>query len=280
MKLRDRNYPHPVVGHRDDVPDAGFQVSVRCNTDRANVYFTAETMCGSDTLLDLIDAGDASYRLHVECGRTMYRVAHPLPTEKERVTIAAQHVAEDVEVVPFIIAERDLINYQPEGMHPDYGDARWSVSRGDVLAVGEGKVFHIDHHFDALRRVGSLLQIRKGDFREGPVKVDLSAPRKIIVDLAIEDYELYQRLRTNPAYADQLSTAIVLPALMQALREIKQMEQEGQTLPQWAERLRGRVQEVGGGDGDDLFVAAQRVLESPIHRTLVHADEATSRERS
>ena len=277
MRLRECNFPHPVVGHRNDVPDAGFQVSVKCRVDPQYVYFTAEAMCGSDTLLDLIETGGASYHVHVECGRTMYRQSHRLRAESDHIVIDAQHLVDEVEVVPFVLADRDVAAYAPDGMHADYGDATWDVSKGDILAVGDANVFNIRHRSDLLSRVGSLLQIERGNERTAPVTVELNAPRKIVVRLSTEDYDLYQRLRANPAYADQLSTSLVMPALMEAVGFVEQAEDAGEPLPEWGAKVRERLNEVGVKREDALIVKAQRILEPPIHRTLVHAEESASR---
>ena len=277
MRLRERNFPHPVVGHRNDVPDAGFQVSVKCRVDPQYVYLDAKAMCGSDTLLDLIDAGDASFHVHVECGRTMYRQSHKLRDASDAFAVNAQLLVDDVEVVPFILAERDVTGYAPDGMHEDYGDATWDIAKGDILAVGDAVVFKITHRHDLLSRVGSLLQIERGTEQTAPVTVELNAKRKIIVRLSMDDYDRYQKLRGNPAYADQLSTSLVMPALMEAVQFVDKAKTENDPLPEWGEKLRERMDEIGLKDEQTLIVKAQRILELPISRTLVNAEQSAER---
>lgn len=272
MKLRNRSYPTPVVGNADDVPGAGFQAVIECETDASTAYFQASIQCSSQTLSKMLDKGSASIRIHIECGATMFRTASRLEGLQGHAVVDIAKLKDDVEVVPFICAEKEVRKYRPEGLHSDYGDRSWTVRRGDVLAVGDMVRFSIEKKHDAIRKIGSIMQIQKAPFDDGPMEVDTTAEQKIIVRLAGRDFDLYHALKLNKAYEAQLTTAIVLPALMQAIQTIGEAE-DGEHAPHWARVLRRRLEDAECGEADDLVVKAQKVLDMPIRRALAKAQQ-------
>lgn len=42
IRISERSHPHPVVGNRDDVSEAAFQVTIEVKIDRRQVYIEAE----------------------------------------------------------------------------------------------------------------------------------------------------------------------------------------------------------------------------------------------
>ncbi|MBK9054967.1 MAG: hypothetical protein IPL78_29925 [Chloroflexi bacterium] len=50
MKLFERSYPHPVVGNRDDVPNAAFQATIEMSSDKQFIY---------------LDFTDTTFRLNI-----------------------------------------------------------------------------------------------------------------------------------------------------------------------------------------------------------------------
>ena len=202
----------------------------------------------------------------------MFRTASRLDGLQGQVVVDLSKLKDDVEVVPFVCAEKEVKKYRPEGLHTDYGDLTWTVGRGDVLAVGDMLRFSIEKQHDAIRKIGSIMQIQKASFDEGPMEVDTGAEQKIIVRLAGRDFILYDALKRNKVYEAQLTTAIVLPALMQAIQAIGEAE-EGEHAPHWARLLRRRLEDAECGEADDLVVKAQKVLDMPIRRALAKAQQ-------
>src|SRR5437879_1147963 len=101
MRLTSRSYPHPVVGNRDDVPDAAFQAVVEMTTDKEAIYLEAAVNCSSKTIKDLIKKKDANFVMHVECSNTLYRRAFEFHDNAYRAQIPADNLNDAVEVNVF-----------------------------------------------------------------------------------------------------------------------------------------------------------------------------------
>lgn len=87
MRLSERSYPHPVLGNKDDVAGAAFQVTFEIVPDKSNYYVTVTPQCSSSTLRKMIEKGTAGYVLHVECSNTLFRRAYDFSVSPHTVTI-------------------------------------------------------------------------------------------------------------------------------------------------------------------------------------------------
>ena len=129
MKLSERSYPHPVVGNRDDVPDASFQAALDISFDQEFLYIDASISNGSDTLDQLVDEHRAVFALHVECSNTMHRSLHKSSASQFRVAIPKDQLNHTVEVNAFVVALHEINAYSVRGQHSDYGEHLFTGSR-------------------------------------------------------------------------------------------------------------------------------------------------------
>ncbi|HZS56884.1 MAG TPA: hypothetical protein VFA65_20935 [Bryobacteraceae bacterium] len=270
MKLSQRSYPHPVVGNRDDVPGAAFQAALEMNADKQNIYVDIASQCSSSTINQLLAAGSAKHVLHIECSNTLFRRAFDLPDGTSRVAIPSENLNDAVEINAFVRATRDIPGYAVEGAHPDYSGVTFQVREGDILAVGEGRVFHVESSFDSLRRIGSIMQVEEstedGDL---PMKVDFNGD-KIRIILSKSDFKDYKLLKAQESIAAALTSTIVFPVLVEALHFWRSGEAGGEEDSlRWMRALRGRIIALDLEAETDNLILAQKLLELPLRRALV-----------
>lgn len=268
MRLSARSYPHPVLGNRDDVPNAAFQVALEMSTDKQSVYITADAACSCGALNSRLAAGDAEFVMHVECSNTLFRKAYTFSETAHRISIPADNLNDAVEVNVFIRAVNRLQGYQIPEAHPDYGEAAFDVQRGDILAVAEGQVFHIESNFDSLSRIGSIMQISEapedGDL---PMKTDFEGD-KIVIFLSKNDFADYKLLKLNEGVSGPLTTAIVLPVLVEALYYLKEETAPAEDPRRWVRALVRRIESLKLSKEMQPLILAQELLELPVKRAL------------
>ncbi len=268
MRLSSRSYPYPVVGNRDDVPGAAFQASLEMTTDKAMAYIEAVINSSSKTINALVNKKDACFVLHVECSNTLFRKAYDFHDANHRVQIPLDNLNDVVEVNVFARATRAIYGYRVEAAHSDYGEVSFDLERGDILAVGEGQVFYVDSHFDSMRRIGSIMQIQEahqdGDM---PMRADFNS-EKILIVLSKRDFADYKLLKNMEGYSVPLTTAMVLPVLIEAIRIAREEIEDDR---RWLRVLRGRVKSMELKLDSEPLELAQQILELPLKRTLVSA---------
>lgn len=270
MKLSQRSYPHPVVGNRDDVPGAAFQAAVEMLSDKENVYIDVTTKCSSSTIKDLMSEGAAKSILHVECSNTLFRRAYEFTEATKRISIPAENLNDAVEINVFVRATRDASGYSVDAAHPDYKGVKFQVREGDILAVAEGYVFHIESSFDSLRRIGSIMQIEESlDDGELPMRVDFNGD-KIRIILSKADFRDYKLLKAQEGVSAALTTTIVLPVLVEAIHYLKSGESgEADDSLRWMRALRSKMTALELDSESDYLIVAQKLLEFPLRRALI-----------
>lgn len=271
MRLSRRSYPHPVVGNLDDVPGAAFQATVEMSADKDNIYLDVNIKNSSVTIRHLVDTSKAAYALHVECTNTLFRQAFEFRETSKRTPIRGDQLNDAVEVNTFAVATQDASGYVVDKAHPDYEGAAFDVKKGDILAVGEGRVFPVENSFDVLGRIGSIMQI-DGATEDGdlPMRIDFDG-EKIRLLLSKEDFKEYKLMRHDESLSSVLTTAIVVPALLETLHFIGGEDAEALDALRWYRVLARRIEALGLKDESDNLTKAQKLLELPVKRALVTA---------
>lgn len=269
MKLSQRAFPHPVVGNADDVVDVAFQSPIEVTQDSANYYLKVQVQCSSKTIAQLIKNGSAAYLLHVECSNTLYRNVFEFTVAEEEISIPSELLNSTVEVNLFVVAKKEMPKYKVDQAHPDYGNATFSVGSGEILAIGEPYTFEADIDFDALRSVGSILQIRE---QPGPDDAEMHFDyngAKIAVLLSPHDFNLYKILKTNKPLCASLIPPIIVSAVAKGLDMIKAGEVQDDL--RWVRCVKKRIDHMDLSWEADSLDLAQQMLELPIKRSFTTA---------
>jgi hypothetical protein len=275
MRLSRRSYPHPVVGNLDDVPGAAFQATVEMSADKDNIYLDVNIQNSSATIRHLLEMARAVYAVHVECTNTLFRRVFEFREESKRIAVRADQLNDMVEINVFAVATQDASGYAVDKAHPDYEGSVFDVKKADILAVGEGRSFVVESSFDVLGRIGSIMQIdRTAENGDLPMRIDFDG-EKIRIILSNEDFKAYKLMRHDEALSSVLTTAIVVPALLETLHYIDSADggEDAEALEafRWYRVLTRRIEELGLKDEPDKLTQAQKLLELPLKRALVTA---------
>lgn len=271
MAARLISYPHPVLGLRDDVEGVLAVPDVEVDCDGENVKIDVRGLrVTNETIQTYVDGGIAAFAIRVHCGRTYFRRSWTTSSDSLSILIPATRVFDEVKLAYRVVAKHSIPNYRPRGLHPDYGEARFAVSAGDVLAEGEELTFWLENDFDPLAgSVGSIMQVQRGDHEHG-VKVDYQAD-KITVRIGKEDFDAYQIVRAGAPSI--LHSALVLPVLVEAIQLLRKGDQEAflEGLL-WSGRLKAMLAATqGASEAASVFEAAQALLQNPLLRTCEEA---------
>jgi hypothetical protein len=273
MRLKERSYPHPVLGNRDDFVSSQFQASFSMEPLAANAShweLRAVYACGNAKLKKLIRDHKAKYVCHIECGATVYRRQFSSYSEDNTFRIPCVDVAHELAVTGLIVADADIPNYRPLNPNPDYGSLAFHVRAGDILGQDPDGTKDFDLSRDAISDgLGCLLRVVPGGKHCRFMEI-MPTDERLHVVLPQSDYDNWLKVRAANRMVDQhiLSTTFVLPAVVFALQEMKDHPEvcgvEGQ---RWAKAL-GRILEERrlNLDKQDPLEIAQQLLDSPIAR--------------
>lgn len=250
MQIRPRSYPHPVLAHfSDDIVNSVFQPVVTVKGNKNAYAFDAIFKTNNTDLLDLIAQEKAQYAVHVECTQTRYRDVFKSKTEKLSFEVPAAMLDGRVEVTSFILASKAIDNYRNDNFHPDYANLTFRVRKADTLAVGQDREFTAEKKSDPLRKVPSIFSIVPSD-DPGATGMDVDTTgSKVRVILSRPNFDAYASLKSDQSLHPMLSAAVIVPALVTTIDEIRRAAAEG-NIDSYADRrwypvVARRLREIG-----------------------------------
>lgn len=273
MRLKERSYPHPVLGNRDDFPNSQFQATFSLEPLPAGAThweLKATYACGNQRLKKLIQTHKAKYVCHVECGATVYRRQFSSYTDDNTFRIPCVDIAHELAVTGLIVADADISNYKPQNPNSDYGTQAFAVRAGDILGQDPDGTKDFDLSKDVLSDgLGCLLHIVPGDSRSRVIDI-VPTDERLHVVLPRADYDNWLKVRAASRIVDQhiLSSTFVLPAILIALGDMKaDPDLYGEDGQRWAKALWRILEErrLSLTKQDPLEIA-QILLDFPIAR--------------
>jgi hypothetical protein len=275
MIIGDRSFPHPVLASfNDDVSPNDFSLTFTAIPDADNYYIDAKFAYSNRTLIDLVKGGRAVHSVHLECKRNFYREIFTFENLSRRLTIKASELVGRVEVSGFITAQRPIDKYQIRGSHSDYGNTKFQIRSGDILAVSATQYFDAFVDYDPLKTISSILTIERAEQDdEGAMKLETTDDR-LVATLSQKDYDRYTNLKADPAVGPLLANQVIVPALLEAIHEIGEGSNEafedGMT-KRWFRSIYQKLKD----SGIDLrtkhhssLEALQMLLKLPLRRSL------------
>jgi hypothetical protein len=276
MIVHEESFPHPVLApFRDDVSPNDFRLKLDISSDTENWYLSVKFEYSNPTLEGLITSGKVTHSIHVECRRNFYRELFSFSEPAKQLVIKANELVGRVEVSGFICAHESMEEYTIEGAHPDYGNAKFQIRVGDILAVDRTQQFEAYVDYDPLKNIASILTIRRDQDREdGPMLVDTNGDI-IIATLAQNDYDKYIDLKGDPLFVPLLVNQVVVPVLLEAVHEIKDVIdeefEESMAARRWYRSVYKKLfdSEVDLRKQDKTALdALQTLLQLPLRRSL------------
>jgi hypothetical protein len=277
MEIKTRSFPYPVLGPNLDDFAGGFvrlaDASGEVAPERYSIRFTFELSHPSITRL--VDSGDASPAVVVECRQNLYRRRHPVRLGLNEMVIPADELRGLVQVTPLVSAARDLAHYRPDFLNPDYDGVEIRVPRHGILAYGPNFEFIAEPKSDRLRKISSIMRvIQTADAGMG-MTVNIGGPR-IHVEVSPSQFRLYRSIAASRQGPAILSAMLVLPALVDVFHRVKGIAPEELEDFRWFQVVRARLREVSQPvdmPGFDPMKAAQALLDSPFARGITELVE-------
>lgn len=222
MEIKYKLYPYPVLAeYSDDYKSGSYEVNIDLTKEGYNIKVHFLATLTSNSLKQLIKKGRAKYVYHMECAQTGFRKVHITDKIDDSYLLSNKEVSGKLQICPFIVAVKDLLDYSSDEFHEDYNGETFDVEAGCVMAVGRMVTADISKDFDELANTPSVFSIiRNADATCRQMLVDMSG-RKIVIKLPLEDYYSYKSLSGTPQAQSILNSLTIIPALTYVLSELK-----------------------------------------------------------
>ena len=290
MKVNKKYYPYPVLtSYSDDIKNSLYETNIKCIRSGEFYKFEFTSTTTNSYLSKLIEETEAVYLLHLECSTTAFRKEYSSRDNKIEFAIPIDKLKDTLEICTFIVADKDIKNYQNPDASEDYENASFSIEKGCVLAVGESSDIKIPKITDELTSKDSIFIITRSDNpKDHTMKIDSSNDRLKII-LLTNDFNNYNILETDVYNRPILNSMIIVPSLIFALQELKvsllnPSEWADKKDLKWVQTIQHKVEMETQKNFEDFlkdcdpFEYAQELIGNPVSTGLDNLAEKTPEE--
>ena len=267
MKYNNRLYPHPVLGIMDDI-DGGFSCNLSVESNKDLIVLKPSFTLSNNDLEKLIYSGDAKICVHIYCRGTMFRESYEIKDiVSDEIKINSTDLNGETEVDFLICSNKDLSDYKNSFANPIYGQYKFQLEKGDILAYGGKGKFFANKSPEQLKAISSIMRIKKGKLKNGPFYNEYD-DKFIIVYLSENDFESYLELKEHKKFINTLHASIVLPALLEAIYFMK-LDDLGSNEFKESEWFKIIEKNLEGKKGNSLLEKIQEMLDLPLNREFL-----------
>lgn len=270
-----RLFPHPVVWYaNDDYSASDFTMELEYEESFGYLRLSYRFFLNNEELLGRIQTEEVQFCVHVECSLSMFRNRYFTSAVEGVIEIPSDKITHKLEILPLLVANRSLTQYQNSKLHEDYQGVGLHIRKGTILGVSDYRYLMIDKAKDELQKKESIFSFVKNQ-TDAPMQIETNEDR-IIIKLKEKDFNHLQILQSSPKYQPVIFSIFVVPALIFALDSILQQED----LEDMQERLWFRsLEKCFRSGGLELtretilqrtsYSLAQTLLEDPISKALL-----------
>lgn len=241
-----KTFFHPVLREstRDFVDGSAFSVELkpRLNQDKNN-----ENLCidyrvhlTSPGIQAQLKDGSAQVFLDLYSKETITRILSPLVDEEGSIEFQSGQLLGILEVQAAVIATKLIKSYGPVGVNAEYGDLKFNVPPGSILAIGEKILLPLS--FKRIK-LESLIRVQLSKDLD-PDVYELNLDSDFITILMGESFHaLWDIMRSDSAVKPYLALSIYKDTFVEALSLIHRTEEAEEF--NWAQALIARCESSG-----------------------------------
>jgi hypothetical protein len=241
-----KTFFHPVLRQstRDFVDGSAFSVELkpRLNQDKNN-----ENLCidyrvhlTSPGIQAQLKDGSAQVFLDLYSKETITRILSPLVDEEGSIEFQSGQLLGILEVQAAVIATKLIKSYGPVGVNAEYGDLKFNVPPGSILALGEKILLPLS--FKRIK-LESLIRVQLSKDLD-PDVYELNLDSDFITILMGESFHaLWDIMRSDSAVKPYLALSIYKDTFVEALSLIHKTEEAEEF--NWAQALIARCESSG-----------------------------------
>ncbi len=260
MKFRNRLYPYPVFGI-NNTSTFRAELSVECTIE--SIILNVSNKLSEEELLALFKKNEIIYVTHIYCRSTFFRESYVSNKPLKEIKIESARLNDLVEVDFSICANKSITNYNLSSFDDDFSEYNFEIEKGDILAYAGTATFFAKKSPHELKAISAFMQIDTDGKSKNPFRNDYEGD-KITIYLSKEDYAMYQNLKSESFLKNTLHSSIVLPALSEAIRVVKENNSELSQY-KWHVILNNLMISY---DHESPLIIAQNILDLPVNRAF------------
>ena len=220
------NYPYPVIReYTEDYQNTDFigELKVLLEPDGYAVHTNFEI--SNKEIQSMIRKNILTYALEIQCVSTWFRKLYPIQ-ECEVIRLDPQMIHERVELIPCIVAKKDIKGFTNKDFAQEYQAIKFDLKVGDIVGIGQKRIFDALYQNDIIKNGSSIVDVGGSDSIK-EVQFDFSQS-VIKITLPYDQYENYKNCGYNRSKYKMLNAILIVPALVEAIGIIAADEKDSE----------------------------------------------------
>lgn len=276
MRIKsNRLFSYPVLtSMNDDYVNCFFKTTIKAMKRVRNLQISIECELDNSELLNLLEVSKAEIICHIECSKTKLRYIEKLELGINNIEIDSRFINENIEIVTFIIAKEDIIDYSSSKFNKDYNNTCFKIDRGQILAIASQVDIPIMKDIYDLSDVPSIITIVPSNVKYMEVNMD---DHKIMIKLPKRDFDNYSIFgKSISMHTPILHSMVIVPTLTHVIDELikRNDDFEGYSDRRWFGVLKKKIESLNYDFNSDTMgrigslQLVQEILESPLSVAL------------
>lgn len=268
MKVNDYLFPHPVMGIGE-----GFKVrpKVEFNFDYiegniASYKFDYKIDINDHYLISLLESKQAILVAEVICSYTIFRKVFRSFTPNLVFEIPANELRSKVDIQVMLLANSEIANYNSLSFSNEYKNLSFLLEYGDLIAFLHEIRLNVDMRGTAASDFIKIAENKVDDYTRYDLEKDY-----LILRVPKKQLDSFKQLRVNPNLENILISSLIIPALVHALHNISEENENVYGDKQWFMALVDNCQNFLGTDYPDeseISVLVDQILKNPNNRLV------------
>jgi hypothetical protein len=273
MKVNHYLYPHPVLGIGDDfIKKPSVSRVISYDDNNQEILFNYKVADLSDDYISLLKFEKTALICEINCSYTFYRKVFSSFESQLSFKIPDQDLKNKVDIQLILIATRDLENFSSPNFSTDLRGQTFQIETGDVLGVLDTTTLDIDA---AGLAVSDFVKISENSIDDQTrYEFDQNA---LIIKLPKAQIEKLKVLKNNPNLENILISTLISPALIHALHNLKEENEESFQERAWFRALKEKSEAILGipypNDPADIALLVDGILQKPYSRLFADLEK-------
>ena len=233
MQIKNRLFPYPILDNYKNsstFEKSNYRIDYEVEENNTSITLkNAKIVTDNQTIINLIKNEKAKACLVVECPDTIYRDIYSIGLEPVNIILNKSNIVGNVVVSGFIYANENIKEYNDIDFVEEYREYSFEIDKFDIMAIDNGEIFKIDLDENIDKKISSIFSIIKDENSKESMEINFDR-NKIQIFIPSKEFSIYDRLKNNDNFNNIFFSILAIPALTQALFEIRNRLCNGYTI--------------------------------------------------
>lgn len=225
MRIGKKLFPYPVLNNSKNCSSYKSSVfSLNYEKDIDNKFLILNNVCintDDESLIELINSGDATAKLIVDCSQTIFRATFDINLVPQTIKLQIDDLDGKFCISCFVCANNEINKFYSDDFLDDYDGYEFNIKKHYLLAVDDGFNEKIEFEDNKDKKISSIFEVIDNSDAVDDVITYIPTNKKIEILLPEKSDKIYHGLYEDSRLQNIFFGLLAIPALTYCLQDLK-----------------------------------------------------------